>query len=334
MRSWKMIASILLEEKTLRDGIDPITRWWIFLLLKVRTNGKSLIGAAQARKGPQLYVWCCMSSKRHSYATCDMNLISYAGKNVEDQIREIANLFIRRGLLMRCQRKYLKPPPGQKRLIKFPKKVLPVPGQDGLKFDEDGFYAWTYEKPTPPWVYAVSALSAVGVILLCLFPIAPNWVKIGVLYSLAGLLAILIGILIVRGLIALASYIFVGRTVWILPNLLDDDKPVSQLFYPLVAVLEPEIDTRKALLNHVLMRVGVAIAVAGVTYVLYTKSPGQDAVKKNAFKYRDELFEFFNIHNDRELISRGENDTAAVNNTSTTGNVNKDMGQGAEKNEL
>lgn len=249
-----------------------------------------------------------------------VNLPIKQGKKLEEQIPELATLLIRKGLLIRCQRKFHKPPPGQKRLIKFPKKVLPVAGPDGQKFDESGFYAWTYEKPTPTWVYVVSALSAVGVILICLFPIAPAWVKISVVYFLSGLLTLLIGALLLRGAIALASYIFTGRTVWILPNVLDDNKPVSELFDPLIGIEEPETSDRKTYMWHLASRLGLAGFLGGLTYVLYTHSPGQEAVKRNAFKYRDELFEFLNVHNTRNMISKGQNDTQAnetlSNNTS------------------
>lgn len=209
---------------------------------------------------------------------------------------------------MRCQRKFLKPPPGQKKLIKFPKKVLPVPGPDGQEFDEEGFYCWTFDKPTPTWVYVVSALCAVGVILLCLFPVAPSWIKIGVVYLLSGVLGVMIGSLVVRGFIALTSFIFTGNTVWILPNVLDDNIPVSQLFKPLISIEEPDIETPKALAKHWLTRLAVAASVGAITYILYTRSPGQEAVKRNAFKYRDELFEFLNVHNTRNMIA-GENKT-------------------------
>ncbi len=229
--------------------------------------------------------------------------------SLEKQIDQAATALLRRGFLVRCQRKFLKPPPGQKRLIKFPKKVLPVPGPAAQEFAEDAFYCWTYDKPTPTWVYIVSALCALGVILVCLFPVAPSWIKIGVVYLLSGVLALMIGSLVVRGLIALSSFIFTGNTVWILPNVLDDNIPVAQLFTPLISIEEPDIETTKALATHWLTRVAIAGSVATLTYVLYTKSPGQEAVKRNAFKYRDELFEFLNVHNTRNMIA-GKNTTA------------------------
>jgi translocation protein SEC62 len=219
---------------------------------------------------------------------------------------------------VRCQRKFLKPPPGQKKLIKFPKKVLPVPGPDGQKFDEAGFYCWTFDKPTPTWVYIVSALCAVGVILICLFPVAPSWIKIGVVYMLSGILALMVGSLLIRGFIALTSYIFTGNTVWILPNVLDDNKPVSELFTPLIAIEEPDVSTKKALAMHWLTRVLVASAVGVLGYVLYTKSPGQEALKKNTFKYRDELFEFLNVHNTRNMIGNAANKTESAPDNTTT----------------
>ncbi len=45
-------------------------------------------------------------------------------------------------------------------------------------WDADGFYAWTYERPTSVWFYALSALMVVAVIAVCLFPLAPYRVKV------------------------------------------------------------------------------------------------------------------------------------------------------------
>jgi len=136
-------------------------------------------------------------------------------------------------------------------------------------------------------------------------------------YMLSGLLVLLIGALLVRAFIALTSYIFTGNTVWVLPNVLDDNKPVSELFLPLIAIEEPDTSTGTALAWHWVTRVIVAGSVAAVTWVLYSRSPGQEAVKRNAFKYRDELFEFLNVHNTRNMISKG-NETAAENATAST----------------
>lgn len=45
-------------------------------------------------------------------------------------------------------------------------------------FGEESFYAWTYDKPTSPWVYVGAGGAVVVSLLLSLFPLAPNWVKV------------------------------------------------------------------------------------------------------------------------------------------------------------
>jgi len=190
-----------------------------------------------------------------------------------------------------------------------------VEGPEAQRFSEDDFYAWTYERPTSPLVYVFSALAAMGVILVCLFPVAPSWFKAGVVYFLAALLSLILLTLALRAAIAAASYIGTGRTVWVLPNALADDKPLSELFTPLVAVDEPTVSGTKARVVHYVTRIGLALVLGGLTYVLYTHSPGKDTVRRNAFKYRDEIFDMLNVHNDPKLLTKGEGISA---NTTTS----------------
>ena len=148
------------------------------------------------------------------------NLPVHKSRTEDERVAELGSLLIRRGMLVRCERRFKKPPPGQDRLVKFPKKVVPVGGPDSQRFEPADFYAWTYDRPTSPWVYVVAAAAAVGVILVCLFPMAPAWFKIGVVYVLAGLLSVMMFVLAMRVAIAAVSYIGTGRTVWLLPNAL------------------------------------------------------------------------------------------------------------------
>jgi translocation protein SEC62 len=227
------------------------------------------------------------------------------GKSPEQAAHELGCFLLRKDLILRCDRKFKKPPPGQERLIKFPKKLVLVIGPEAKTFSEADFYAWRFDAPVSALVYALSGLAAVGVVLLCLFPIAPAFVKVGVVYLLTGLLFVMMGTLIARAVIAAVSWIGTGRTVWILPNALADDKPISELFTPLIDVQEPNIRSgdKYGWVKHVLLRVGTGVLLSGVAYILYTKSPGSDKVRQNAFKYRDELFDYLNVNNDRKLLT-------------------------------
>lgn len=41
-------------------------------------------------------------------------------------------------------------------------------------------------------------------------------------------------------MLALATWLVSGRTVWLLPNVMSEELPISQIFKPLVSVTRPE----------------------------------------------------------------------------------------------
>ncbi len=47
----------------------------------------------------------------------------HAGRTVDDQIRDLVHYFITKGLMVKADRKYKKPKPGKKRLVKFPRTL-------------------------------------------------------------------------------------------------------------------------------------------------------------------------------------------------------------------
>jgi translocation protein SEC62 len=250
--------------------------------------------------------WC----RENAEVVRSSGLLKHADVDVEKMTKALAELLIERRCLVNAQRKFLKPPPGQRRLIKFPKKVLPVAGAEGKLFHEDGFMCWTYDRPMPTWVYVVSALCAVGVVLLCLFPVAPTWVKIGVMYFSTTVLAVVTSLLVIRMVIALLSYIVSGRTVWVYPNVLDDTLSFWDAFKPVLGVEVPELSTTKDRLKHYAARLVMAVTVGIVTVVLYQNTPGQESLKKNVGRYRDDLFDYFNVYNNRDMLGDGKKEGA------------------------
>jgi translocation protein SEC62 len=197
-----------------------------------------------------------------------------------------------------------------------PPRLLPRCPRRLQRFAEADFYAWTYDRPTSPWVYAAAAAAAVGVFLVCLFPMAPAWTKAGVVYVAASLLAVLSGTLLARALLATATWILAGRAVWLLPNVLQDGIPFKQLFIPLLGVTEelPEGGKRekgkkgagaggRAWAAQVPARAGAAVALAAVGWVLYSHAPDRANLRKGASKYRDDIFDMFNIHDGKRLAA-------------------------------
>ena len=55
-----------------------------------------------------------------------------------------------------------------------------------------------------------------------MFPLAPNWAKLAVLYVSGGLLSALTVIITVRGIVALLTWSAAGVPVWIFPRMLDE----------------------------------------------------------------------------------------------------------------
>jgi translocation protein SEC62 len=226
----------------------------------------------------------------------EVDLPAARGRPPADAAAELAALLLRRGLLVRVARRFLKPPPGQARLAKFPRKVQPVPGPDAQRFDAAAFYAWTYERPASPWALAWAALAAAGVLAVCLFPMAPNWAKIGVVYVSSTLLTLILGALLLRALVAAASWIGAGRTVWLLPNLLSEEVPVSQLLRPLAQVFDPPAaGARGAWAAGLPARAGAGAALAALGWLLYAHSPDAAGLKSATSKYRDELFDLVGV---------------------------------------
>ena len=65
-------------------------------------------------------------------------------------------------------------------------------------------------------------LIAVIVLAACLFPLAPYKVKLVVVYLSMGVLMVLMGSLLLRGAIAGATWMAIGRSFWLLPNVLSE----------------------------------------------------------------------------------------------------------------
>ena len=79
-----------------------------------------------------------------------------------------------------------------------------------------------YDRPASPYLWLWSAMIAVLVLAACLFPLAPYQVKIVVVYLSMGILMFLMGAILLRGVIAAATWMAVGRSFWILPNVLSE----------------------------------------------------------------------------------------------------------------
>ena len=62
----------------------------------------------------------------------------------------------------------------------------------------------------PPWQYALAVFMAVAILVVCLFPLAPYWLRISVVYFFLGLLCSIFALILVRFLVFLTVFAFTG----------------------------------------------------------------------------------------------------------------------------
>ncbi|CCE88837.1 Piso0_001623 [Millerozyma farinosa CBS 7064] len=107
--------------------------------------------------------------------------------------------------------------------------------------EPDSYFAWTYAKPNP-FVVLYSILLLVGVFAVILFPLWPDFMKIGVWYisiAMLGLLGLFFLVAIVRLIIYIISLVIFPKPFWLYPNLFEDCG-VIESFKPLYAWEEPK----------------------------------------------------------------------------------------------
>lgn len=152
--------------------------------------------------------------------------IDDAGSSPSEE--EIAELFLKRKLIVRCERMVKTVRPGRKKLSKWPARLLIHPVQSFT--EDDGFFAWTFERRRPFWQTLLSFMVPVITVACCLFPVFPHWAKLTVLYSCLFFLGLIFGVLLIRWLVFLVIWILVGKRIWFFPNILAEEATLAELF--------------------------------------------------------------------------------------------------------
>lgn len=250
---------------------------------------------------------------------------------LEQQVQEVAGLMLRKGLFMKTERMFKKPKPGKKRLVKWPKKLLPL--HSDKTFEEDHLYAWMFDKQVSPWSYVFSALALVAVVLCCMFPLAPHPVKLAAVYCSMTLIICILCTLIVRSLIALSTWVVLGRSLWLFPYLLSDDKGIDEAFWPIFQMDEVPEEGKG---SHWTVRFGMGAALVLGVWALHAYAPDKGAVRKGAWDAHDAVLEMLNLHDQgRGKLGGGSNDSSAAGFVNDTGNAKTTYeAPGAEKEEL
>jgi translocation protein SEC62 len=207
----------------------------------------------------------------------------------------IANALLRRGRLARCGRAFARPKPGMDRVAKWPKRLAVARDQS---FEPTDFYAWQHDRPASPWAGLYAILLAVVVLACCCFPLAPHWVKLAVVYLSGALLTVMLGLIGVRAALAAATWAATGKTVWLFPNLLDDDKGFYAAFKPTLAVEDAK--------SSVAVRAGVSAATVASLIFAARYAPDAATAKEGVAAAHDALLDVLNLNAKRLGNGGGE----------------------------
>lgn len=124
-----------------------------------------------------------------------------------------------------------------------PRILQPNPVQE---VKEDGYYMWIYNGPQAKLYLGAAALVAV-ILAGVLFPLWPNFLKLGVWYlsvAVLCLVGVFFGVAIVRLVLYIISYPFLPRGFWLFPNLFED-VGIIESFIPLYGFDEDKKDKKK-----------------------------------------------------------------------------------------
>ncbi|KAJ8551362.1 hypothetical protein K7X08_000732 [Anisodus acutangulus] len=141
---------------------------------------------------------------------------------------DIANILLKKNLLVRCDRVVKTVRPGKKKLSTFPAHLEIY--HDQAFSENDAFFAWTFVKRRPLWQTLLSFCWPVLTLAICLFPVYPHQVKLLILYSCASVLLLILCLLLLRGLVFGALWILLGKRVWFFPNILAEEATLKELF--------------------------------------------------------------------------------------------------------
>jgi hypothetical protein len=206
--------------------------------------------------------------------------------------------------------------------------VEPHPQQE---FAPDSFYVWRIEAPTTLWSRIGPALFLVGVMAVTLFPVAPYKVKLGVVYTAMGLLALLFALTVLRLVLFVLIWIPTGRSVWLLPNLYAEDIPITHILTPLIqetpkakpvakrleasgtaAAAAPQTEEEEDGPSLV-SRLQVALAVCLACYGAYLALPEGTGVVSTAVGTSNSILEMLNLHDaGAKRLSEGDGSSSGV----------------------
>ncbi|KAL0419565.1 UNVERIFIED_CONTAM: hypothetical protein Sradi_1370000 [Sesamum radiatum] len=144
------------------------------------------------------------------------------------EVEDIANILLRKNLIVRCDRVVKTVRPGKRKLSTWPAHLEIF--ADQVFSDNDAFFAWTFVNRRPLWQTLLSFCWPVLTLAICLFPVYPHQVKLFILYFCAGALLLILSLLLLRALIFGALWVILGKRIWFFPNILAEEATLKELF--------------------------------------------------------------------------------------------------------
>ncbi|KAK4419574.1 hypothetical protein Salat_2370300 [Sesamum alatum] len=144
------------------------------------------------------------------------------------EVEDIANILLRKNLIVRCDRVVKTVRPGKRKLSTWPAHLEIF--ADQVFSDNDAFFAWTFVNRRPLWQTLLSFCWPVLTLAICLFPVYPHQVKLFILYFCAGALLLILCLLLLRALIFGGLWVILGKRVWFFPNILAEEATLKELF--------------------------------------------------------------------------------------------------------
>ena len=170
-------------------------------------------------------------------------------------------------------------------------------GMQGEK-SEASYFVWLHEGDQTMSTF-MTGLLIVGFLLVTLFPIWPDFLKLCLWYLSCTALVVIFAIIILRWLLFLFVWIF-GFEFWILPNLFDEERSVADSFKPLYSF-------EKTGPGQMWWRIAVFGGFVGFCYWAYSQPTEFDEFLKSNRQFVDDLYDG-NLLSDSSQYSRDNMD--------------------------
>jgi translocation protein SEC62 len=141
----------------------------------------------------------------------------------------------------------------------------------------------------------LSGLAAFVVVLMCLFPLAPIWMKKIVLYTCISILGVFFFIFVVRTAVFAVVWLLTGRHFWILPNITSDEIPIDEVFSPMWEFDDLDASGNVVGRINAVKRLGLAGALTAVLVGLYKIAP-ENTKAINIHKAHDSILDLFDLN--------------------------------------